>query len=57
MRQFRCGDVVAGCSRTFDAADDAQILLEVRGHAHHDHGPGDVPGELVGAVLLAIREV
>ena len=57
MKLFSCGDVFAGCSRTFTAHDSDSILNEVSGHARHDHGLRDVPAELVGQVLLAIREV
>jgi len=56
MKQFSCGDVVPGCSRTFTAGDTDAILAQVAGHARHDHGLADVPAELVGQVLLAIRE-
>lgn len=56
MRQFACGDVVAGCVRTFTAVDDDQVLREVSGHARRDHGLREVPAELVGRVLLAIRD-
>ncbi|GAA0291180.1 DUF1059 domain-containing protein [Kineococcus aurantiacus] len=56
MKQFTCGDVVAGCSRTFVAADSDALLTQVTGHARSDHGLADVPAELVGQVLLAIRE-
>lgn len=57
MKQFSCGDVVAGCSRTFTAHDSDAILSEVSGHARYDHGLRDVSADLVGQVLLAIREV
>ncbi|PRY18131.1 DUF1059 domain-containing protein [Kineococcus rhizosphaerae] len=56
MKKFTCGDVVAGCSRTFEAPDSDAILAQVSGHARFDHGLVDVPAELVGQVLLAIRE-
>lgn len=57
MKQFRCGDVVPGCRRTFTARDTDRLLAEVAGHARSDHGLPDVPAELVGRVLLAIRDV
>ncbi|WP_432524751.1 DUF1059 domain-containing protein [Kineococcus sp. SYSU DK006] len=57
MKQFTCGDVVAGCPRTFTATDSDGILTQVNGHARSDHHLADVPAELVGQVLLAIREI
>ena len=49
MKQFRCGDVVPGCSATFHGAED-EILAEVAGHAQRDHGMTEVGPELVEAV-------
>ncbi|WP_432512478.1 DUF1059 domain-containing protein [Kineococcus sp. SYSU DK001] len=56
MKTFTCGDVVAGCREVFTAADSDGILAQVSGHARYDHGLPDVPADLVGQVLLAIRE-
>jgi predicted small metal-binding protein len=56
VKKFSCGDVVPGCARTFTARDSDGIVTQVAGHARHDHGLSDVPAELVGQVLLAIRE-
>ncbi|ABS03384.1 putative small metal-binding protein [Kineococcus radiotolerans] len=56
MKHFSCGDVVAGCARTFTGPDSDLILRDVAGHARRDHGLREVPAELVGRVLLAIRD-
>lgn len=57
MKQFSCGDVVAGCARTFTAVDSDLILREVSAHSRRDHGLREVSADLVGRVLLAIRDV
>ena len=49
MKQFACGDVVPGCSRTFRGSED-QILSAVATHASADHGLTDVPASLVAEV-------
>ena len=49
MKQFACGDVVPGCSRTFRGSED-EILSAVAAHAHDDHGITDVPASLVAQV-------
>lgn len=57
MKQFSCGDVVPGCDRTFDAADEDGILTQVAAHAAADHGLSDVPAEVVTAVRQRIITV
>lgn len=54
MKQFRCGDVVPGCTSAFVGTDD-EILGQVAAHARADHGLTEVPAELVDAVRGAIR--
>ena len=53
MKQFRCGDVVPGCTRSFTGSED-EILRGVAQHARLDHGLLDVPAELVAQVRAAI---
>lgn len=55
MKQFNCGDVVAGCNASFVYATDAQILGAVAEHARVDHGLTVVPPSLVTAVRSNIR--
>lgn len=53
MKSFRCGDVVAGCTRSFHGTE-AQILGQVAQHAHADHGLVSIPDELVVQVRSAM---
>jgi len=56
MKQFRCGDVVPGCSASFLGSED-DILSQVADHARADHGLAEVPAELVGQVRAALTSV
>ena len=55
MKLFACGDVVPGCSATFEASDDAGILGAVAAHAASAHGLTVISDELVTAVRSSIR--
>ncbi len=57
LKRFSCGDVVPGCTRTFEAGDDAEILALVAAHAAADHGLVEVPAEVVDAVRSRIVAV
>ena len=53
MKQFACGDVVPGCTRSFRGSED-EILSAVAQHAQHDHGLTAVPDSLVAQVRGAM---
>jgi predicted small metal-binding protein len=53
MKSFRCGDVVAGCTRSFTGSE-AEILTQVGLHAQADHGLTEIPDELVAQVRSAM---
>jgi len=46
VKQFACGSVVDGCSATFEAQSEPEILAQVSEHARDAHGLTDVPPEL-----------
>ena len=50
MKQFSCGAVVPGCTATFEAESDQQILAQVADHARRDHGMAEVPEEVAEQV-------
>jgi predicted small metal-binding protein len=50
MKQFSCGDVVPGCSATFSADTDDEILSAVHEHARRDHGMTEISDSMVAAV-------
>jgi predicted small metal-binding protein len=56
MKEFACGSVVQGCTATFSAASEDQILAEVAEHARVDHGITEVSPELLGQVRAHIHD-
>ena len=56
MKEFRCGDVVPGCTAQFKAEDDAGILTQVAQHAQRDHGMSTIPDALIDHVRSHIFE-
>jgi predicted small metal-binding protein len=53
VKKFRCGDVVAGCTATFQG-DERAILTAVTRHAREDHGLTELPDRLVAQVRAAM---
>jgi predicted small metal-binding protein len=52
MKTFACGQVVPGCSATFRATSEAELLGQVAEHARVDHGMTSIPS----SVLTAVRQ-
>ena len=42
MKQFCCGDVVPGCSASFEAADEAALFGQIAVHARAAHGLSEI---------------
>ena len=57
MKQFRCGDVVAGCQWETRSEDDQKLFEEIHAHAREAHGMDEVPPEVVDAINNVITEV
>jgi predicted small metal-binding protein len=55
MKTFACGAVVPGCSASFSADTEEEVLAQVDRHAREDHGMPEVPDELVQLVLVNLR--
>ena len=56
MKNFRCGDVVPGCTRAFTGTEE-DILTRVALHAREDHGLVEIPAELVSQTRSAMTLV
>jgi predicted small metal-binding protein len=54
-KHIGCGDVVAGCQFTAQAASDEELLEAVKAHAAKEHGVKEVTPELAAKVKAAIR--
>ena len=57
MKQFSCGAVVPGCTATFTADTEDEIVQQVGRHAQADHGMDEVPPAVVERVRENIQEV
>jgi predicted small metal-binding protein len=55
MKEFSCGDVVPGCTATFRAAGEPELLEAVAAHARADHGLTVIPDGLLAQVRANIR--
>jgi predicted small metal-binding protein len=57
MKAFACGAVVPGCTATFTAQSDQEILASVAEHALRDHGMSEIPAEVVAQVRANVIEL
>jgi predicted small metal-binding protein len=57
MKAFACGAVVPGCTATFTADTEEELLGRVAEHAERDHGMSQIPPEVVEQVKANVREV
>ncbi|MCB9383932.1 MAG: DUF1059 domain-containing protein [Bryobacterales bacterium] len=57
MKEFRCGDIVPGCTAKFRGATEEEILAQVAEHARTGHGIHDVPAELAEQVRSLIKPI
>jgi predicted small metal-binding protein len=55
MKEFSCGDVVPGCTMSFRASSEAELLEAVAAHARADHGLATIPDSLVTQVRAKIH--
>lgn len=53
MKNFRCGDVVPGCTRHFTGTTE-DILAQVARHAYTDHGMSDISPATLAQVESAM---
>lgn len=54
MKRFACGDVIPGCTHTFEAEHTEDVLAQVALHAQDDHGIEDIDDATVAKVLAHI---
>jgi predicted small metal-binding protein len=57
MKAFACGAVVPGCTATFTAQSDDEILACVAEHALRDHAMSEIPPEVVAQVKANVVEL
>jgi predicted small metal-binding protein len=56
MKEFSCGEVVPGCTTTFHAESEEEILEQVGTHAREEHGMDEIPPEVVDTIRAAIAD-
>ena len=56
MKEFTCGELVPGCTASFQGESDDDILRQVAVHAREEHGMDEVPPEVADQVRAAITE-
>ena len=57
MKQFRCDDVVPGCSWVARREGEDELFVEITAHAHDVHGMDEVPPEVVDLIRDVITDV
>jgi predicted small metal-binding protein len=57
MKAFACGALVPGCTATFTAPNEGEILACVAEHAQRDHGMSEIPPEVVEQVRANVQDV
>jgi predicted small metal-binding protein len=56
MKEFRCGEIVPGCSAVLTGESEDQVLQEVATHARAEHGMDEVPPEVEDDIRSKIVE-
>ena len=57
MKQFRCDDVVPGCTWVARREGEDELLGVIASHAHEQHGMDEVPPEVADLIRQVITEV
>lgn len=57
MFTLACGDVMPGCTATFENADKGALLSDVASHAAADHGITEITPDIFAAVDSRVVEV
>jgi predicted small metal-binding protein len=55
MKTFACGAVVPGCTATFAAETEEDLLEQVARHAREDHDLPEIPVELINRILANLH--
>lgn len=55
-KELRCGDLMPGCETVVEGKDEAEVMARAVEHARNAHGLQEVPPELAGKALSAIRD-
>lgn len=56
MKEFRCGDIIPGCTYVMTGESEDEILKNVTQHADEEHGINPVPDDIAEKVRSLIQE-
>ena len=56
MKQFACGEVVAGCDGVVTGDNEDEVLAAAAQHAAEAHGMTEVPDDVVAAICSGITD-
>lgn len=56
MKEFRCGDIIPGCTFVTTAETEDEIMQDVARHADDQHGINPVPDDIAEKVRTLIHE-
>jgi predicted small metal-binding protein len=57
MKEFRCRDVVPGCTYVTRDEDEEELFQQISFHAREAHGMDEVPPEVAETIRRVIVEV
>ena len=57
MKQFKCNDVVLGCTWVTRSEDETKLFADISSHAREAHGMDQVPPEVVDQIHDVITDV
>lgn len=56
MKFFSCGELVPGCTASFEGDSEDEILEQVAVHARDEHGMDEVPPEVADQIRASITD-
>jgi predicted small metal-binding protein len=56
VKELACGDIVPGCSATFEAETEDEIMAAAADHAREEHGMTEIPSEVAEQIRAKIRD-
>lgn len=54
-KEFRCGDVMPGCTTVIEGKDEKEVMAKAAGHAKSAHNMNTISPDFADKVKKAIR--
>jgi predicted small metal-binding protein len=55
-KEFRCGDLMPGCSAVVEGKDEAEVMAKAAEHAKSVHGLQQITPDLAAKVRSAMKD-